>query len=92
MVVDLEIFNKERQPIAFGEFFMYFLDGKPDATKEAYGDGLADMGVYKGLKIRINENIFRNTRNGVRERTHLIHARFNSKDGTSYEGKCSLGF
>lgn len=92
VVVDLEIFNKEREAIAFGEFYIYFLSHMPDATKEAFGDGLADMGVFKGLKIRINENIFRTTRNGVKERSHLIHGRFNAKDGTSYESKCTLGF
>lgn len=50
------------------------------------------MGVFKGLKIRINENIFRVKRDGLNERGHLIHGRFNADDGTGYEAKCTMGF
>jgi len=72
-VVDLEIGNKRKTDVAFGEIFLYFLDNPSfSIKKESFGDGLADMGVFTGLKIRINENVFRLKREGKQERAHLI--------------------
>lgn len=89
-MIDLSITNKRHSEISFGEFFLYFLSNSPQVTKESYGDGLADSGVFKGLKIRINENIYRTKREGKNERAHLISARFNAQNDLSYEA--SKGF
>jgi len=40
--------------MVFGKMHIYFLKQLPDVEDEDYGVGLADAGVFTGLKITIN--------------------------------------
>lgn len=76
--LDLEIYNKNHGKMAFGKMHIYFLRSLPDVEEEDYGVGLADSGVFSGVKITINENIKRSEdANGVMQRAHEITGLFN---------------
>jgi len=64
--------------MAFGKMHIYFLRSLPDVEEEDYGVGLADSGVFSGVKITINENVKRiEDANGVMQRAHEITGFFN---------------
>jgi hypothetical protein len=63
--------------MSFGKFHIYFLKSKPDVDDENFSDGLANAGVFSGLRITIDENVTRVTqKNGTMSRAHKITATF----------------